>query len=279
MKGPKSVRDLLLVKPTRAFSLAKVDPRATPGIAKTDAKAQRKLDRDRLRELQERLYAEGKRALLVVLQGTDTSGKDGTIIHVFGAVDPQGVQISGFKAPNVVERRHDFLWRIRRALPQPGRIGIFNRSHYEDVLIARVDKLVTKAVWSKRYDQINRFEQEVVAAGTTIVKIYLDISFEEQRTRLLSRLTDPTKRWKFNPGDLDQRALWPQYQLAYEEALRRCSPPNAPWYAVPADKNWYRDWAVTRILIETLEEMDPQYPKTGLDIPALEAKLAPPRTR
>ena len=279
MKGPRSVRDLLRVERSRGFSLAKIDPSTTPGIAKTDAKAQRKHDRDRLRELQERLYAEGKRSLLVVLQGTDTSGKDGTIIHVFGAVDPQGVQITGFKAPNAVERKHDFLWRIRRALPQPGRIGIFNRSHYEDVLIARVDKLVTKAVWSKRYDQINRFEQEVVAAGTTIVKIYLDISFDEQRTRLLSRLTDPTKRWKFNPGDLDQRALWPQYQLAYEEVVRRCSPPSAPWYAVPADKNWYRDWAVTRILIETLEEMDPQYPKTGLDIPALEAKLAPPRTR
>ena len=232
-----------------------------------------KADQEKLRQLQERLYAEGKRSLLLVLQGMDTSGKDGTIIHVIGAVDPQGVKITGFKAPTAEERRHDYLWRIRNALPAVREIGIFNRSHYEDVLIVRVKNLVPESVWSKRYNEINRFEREVITSGTTIVKVCLHISFDEQRERLLARLLDPTKRWKFKPSDLEERGRWSDYQVAYDAALFRCSTPNAPWYVVPANKKWYRNWAITRILIETLEEMDPRYPEPDLDIPALTERL------
>ena len=279
MKGPESVRDVLRVKPRARVTLGDIDPSATPGIRKAAARAERDTDQETLRALQERLYAEGKRSLLVVLQGTDTSGKDGAIEHVFASIDPQGVQVTGFKAPTAEELQHDFLWRVRPALPSLGRIGIFNRSHYEDVLIARVKGLVPEAVWSKRYGQIARFEKEVSASGTTIVKICLLISPEEQRERLLARLEDPTKQWKFNPKDLDERARWSEYQVAYEVALSRTSTTAAPWYVVPANKKWYRDWAVGRILIETLEEMDPRYPRTKLNIRALEARLAPARSR
>ena len=276
MAKPRSVRELLRVRPTKGqLTLADIDPGATPGVRKATARADKARDGEKLRQLQERLYAEGTRSVLLVLQGMDTSGKDGTIIHVIGAVDPQGVQITGFKSPTEEERQHDFLWRIRKALPQPRMLGIFNRSHYEDVLIVRVRKLVPEAVWSKRYDEINRFEREVVAGGTTVVKICLHISFDEQRKRLLDRLMDPTKRWKFSPKDLDERELWPEYQVAYDAALFRCSTDRAPWYVVPANKKWYRNWAITRILVETLEEMDPRYPEPDLDIPALTERLSP----
>lgn len=276
MPKQRSVRDRLRVHPlTGQLTLADIDPGATPGARKATARADRAKDAEKLRQLQERLYAEGKRSLLLVLQGMDTSGKDGTIIHVIGAVDPQGVQITGFKAPTDEERRHDFLWRIRNVLPVPRMIGIFNRSHYEDVLIARVRSLVPEAVWTRRYDEINRFEKEVTGSGTVIVKICLHISFDEQRKRLLARLMDPTKRWKFNPKDLDERERWPDYQVAYDAALFRCATRHAPWYVVPANKKWYRNWAITRILIETLEEMDPRYPEPVLDIPDLTAQLAP----
>jgi len=231
-------------------------------------------DQEKLMQLQERLYAEGTRSVLLVLQGMDTSGKDGTISHVIGAVNPQGVRITGFKAPTAEELSHDFLWRIRKALPLPREIGIFNRSHYEDVLIVRVKDLVPEAVWSKRYNEINRFEREVTRSGTTIVKICLYISFDEQRKRLITRLMDPTKRWKFNPRDLEERARWADYQVAYDAALFRCSTATAPWYVVPANKKWYRNWAITRILIETLTELDPQYPESDLDVPALMERLA-----
>lgn len=271
-----SIRDRLRVRPTKGqLTLADIDPEATPGTRKAGARADEAQDGEKLRQLQERLYAEGTRSLLLVLQGMDTSGKDGTIIHVIGAVDPQGVQITGFKAPTEEELKHDFLWRIRNALPQPRMIGIFNRSHYEDVLIARVRNLVPEKVWSKRYAQINSFEREVTASGTTIVKICLHISFDEQRKRLLARLMDPTKRWKFNPKDLAERELWPEYQVAYDAALFQCSSARAPWYVVPANKKWYRNWAITRILIETLEEMDPRYPQPALDIPKLAERLSP----
>ena len=276
MPKRRPVRDLLRVRPLKGqLTLADIDPGTTPGARKATAREAKANDREKLRQLQERLYAEGKQTLLLVLQGMDTSGKDGTIIHVIGAVDPQGVKITGFKAPTEEERKHDFLWRVRNALPPPRMIGIFNRSHYEDVLIARVRNLVPEAVWSKRYDEINRFEREVSAAGTTIVKICLHISFDEQRKRLLARLMDPTKRWKFNPRDLEEREFWPDYQVAYDAALFRCSTDSAPWYVVPANKKWYRNWAITRILIETLEEMDPRYPEPDLDIPALTERLAP----
>ena len=279
VKGPQTVRDLLRVKPRSRVTLSAIDPSSTPGIRKAAAKAERDSDQKMLRALQERLYAEGKRSLLVVLQGTDTAGKDGTIVHVFASVDPQGVQVTSFKAPTDEEKAHDFLWRIRNALPSAGRLGIFNRSHYEDVLIVRVRQLVPEAVWSKRYGQIKQFEKELSDSGTAIVKIMLHISPEEQRKRLLARLKDPTKQWKFNPKDLDERALWSEYQVAYEAALSKTSVPAAPWYVVPANKKWYRDWAVSRILIETLQEMDPQYPKTKMNVRALEARLAKPRVR
>jgi len=276
MARRRSVREVLRVHPaTGRLTLADIDPASTPGVRKATARAAKAADGEKLRQLQERLYAEGKRSLLVILQGMDTSGKDGTIIHVIGAVDPQGVQIIGFKAPSAEERRHEFLWRIRKALPLPRMIGIFNRSHYEDVLIVRVRGLVPKVVWSKRYAEINRFEREVTASGTTIVKICLHISFDEQRKRLLARLMDPTKRWKFNPKDLEERERWSDYQSAYDAALFRCSTAESPWYVVPANKKWYRNWAITRILIETLEEMDPRYPDPDLDLPALAEELAP----
>ena len=274
MAKQRSVRDLLRVRPMKGqLTLADIDPGTTPGVGKAAARAARDRDGEKLRQLQERLYAEGTRSLLLVLQGMDTSGKDGTIIHVIGAVDPQGAQITGFKAPTAEERQHDFLWRIRNALPLPRMIGIFNRSHYEDVLIVRVRNLVPEAVWSKRYDEINRFERDVIAGGTAIVKVCLHISFDEQRKRLLDRLMDPTKRWKFNPKDLEERERWPDYQVAYDAALFRCSTDRAPWYVVPANKKWYRNWAITRILIETLEEMDPRYPEPDLDIQALTERL------
>jgi PPK2 family polyphosphate:nucleotide phosphotransferase len=272
-----SVRDLLRVPPGTRLPLEGVDPRSTPGVrTKKDAGRQAAKSLVRLWGLQERLYAEGTRSVLVVLQGMDTSGKDGTVRHVFAGLNPAGVNVTGFKTPTDEERRHGFLWRIRRALPGPGDVGIFNRSHYEDVLIVRVHELVPEPVWQKRYGQINRFESEVAAAGTTVLKCCLHISYEEQRSRILARLEDPTKRWKFKERDLEERKLWSDYQAAYEAALERCSTDIAPWYLVPSDRKWYRNWAIGRMLVETLEEMDPRYPQPKLDIDALEGRLAPP---
>lgn len=271
MASSRAVSDALRVTPgSRKFP----SPSSTPKANKKRARAEHDADADLLRHLQERLYAEGKRSLLIVLQGMDTSGKDGTIKHVIGAVDPQGARITSFKQPTPEERRHDFLWRIAKALPSPGELGIFNRSHYEDVLVVRVHELVPESVWSKRYAIINRFEKDLAKRGTKIVKFFLHISYEEQRVRLARRLKDPTKRWKFNPKDLDERARWNDYQAAYADAVARCSTAEAPWFVIPADKEWYRDWAVSKILIETLEDMDPRYPKTNLDVPALLKRLA-----
>jgi PPK2 family polyphosphate:nucleotide phosphotransferase len=272
------MRDRLRVDDsTGPVVLAGIDPASTPGV-KGRRKAEEGLARDakKLRDLQERLYAEDQRALLLVLQGTDASGKDGTVKHVFGSVNPQGCRVTTFKAPTEQELRHHFLWRIRRALPERRMIGIFNRSHYEDVLIARVHGLVPRTVWEGRYDEINRFERKLVGSGTTVVKVMLHISFEEQRERLLARLRDPTKRWKFNPEDLDERERWTEYQEAYEAVLERCSTDEAPWYVVSADRKWYRNWAVGRLLLETLEGMAPQYPEPNLNIEEVEARLAPP---
>ena len=232
---------------------------------------------ERLAGLQERFYAEatagGRRALLLVLQGMDTSGKGGVIDHVVGLVNPQGVQIAGFKKPTAEELAHDFLWRIRKQLPVPGRIGVFDRSHYEDVLVVRVDGLVPEPVWRERYPTIRRFEAELVAAGTTVVKCMLHISPGEQAERLLARLDDPDKRWKYNPADLDARAKWPAYQQAYADALRETDTDDAPWYVIPADRKWYRNWAITSLLVETLEALDPQFPVTDLDVPAERARV------
>jgi len=275
---PKSpaVRDLLRAQVEDGrFRMADVDPDSTPGLKAGKGRASRevKKDRDELFELHERLYAERKRALLVVLQGMDTAGKDGTVTHVVRNFNPQGVLITPFKAPTPAERRHGFLWRMRRRLPEVGFVGIFNRSHYEDVLIARVHDLAQPRVVARRYGQINNFEKQLVRGGTRVVKLCLHISYDEQRQRLLDRLKDPTKRWKFNEHDIDERAYWDDYMRAYSLAIIRCSTPTAPWYVIPADDKAYRNWAVSKILIETLREMDPRYPQPKLDLARLKKRL------
>ena len=269
------IRDLLVAKPKDGpFRVADVDPGSTPGLKKRhQAKTDLDKHRARLFELQERLYAEHKRSLLIVLQAMDTGGKDGTVIHVIRNMNPEAVTISGFKAPTPEEKRHNFLWRIRKRLPQAGDVGIFNRSHYEDVLVARVHKLAPAAVIERRYGQINRFERDLVRSKTRVVKFMLHISYEEQRRRLLDRLENPDKHWKFNEHDIDERAYWDDYMSAYSIAITRCSTEWAPWYVVPADDKDYRNWAVASILIETLEDMNPQYPRPKLNVPRLVKRL------
>ncbi len=254
--------------------MADVDPASTPGL-KSHKRLPGDLDSHRVKlfNLQERLFAEHKRSVLIVLQGMDTSGKDGTVTHVIGGMNPEGVDITTFKAPTPQEKRHSFLWRIRKHLPVEGGIAIFNRSHYEDVLIARVHNLVKPAVIEQRYAIINRFEKELVRKGTTIVKLCLDISYEEQRNRLIDRLRDSDKNWKFNPNDIEERAFWDDYMSAYSLAITHCSTPWAPWYVIPANDKDYRNWAVSRILVETLEQLDPRYPHPRLNIPALMKRL------
>jgi len=272
---PKQIRDLLRAEVQDGrFRLAEVDPGATPGLKKPK-RAVKDLQKHRAKlfQLQEKLYAENKRALVLVLQGMDTSGKDGTITHVIGNLNPQGVQISSFKQPTPEEKRHGFLWRIRRNLPEIRKIGIFNRSHYEDVLVVRVHDLAPLSVIERRYDVINRFEKQVTSQRIKIVKICLHISYDEQRNRLIERLKDPDKQWKFNEHDIDERAYWDDYQSAYSIAITRCSTKYAPWYVIPANDKAYRNWAVGRILIETLEEMNPQYPHPKLDVPRLLKRL------
>jgi PPK2 family polyphosphate:nucleotide phosphotransferase len=232
----------------------------------------------RLADLQERLYAESKEggtgSVLLVVQGMDTSGKGGIMRHVVGQLDPQGVRYTAFKAPTAEERRHDFLWRIRKGLPQPGQVGVFDRSHYEDVLIVRVHDLVPKAVWQDRYALINEFEKEVAGTGTTIVKVMLHVSYEEQGKRLLERLEREDKNWKWNPSDVDERKRWHDYQKAYQAALTKCSTATAPWFVVPADRKWYARLAVSALLLEHLEAMDPQWPDVTYDVEEEKARLA-----
>lgn len=213
--------------------------------------------------LQDRLYAEGSRSLLVILQGTDTSGKDGTIRSVFNATGPLGVSVHAFGPPSKLELAHDYLWRVHAVCPRRGTIGIFNRSHYEDVLIGKVRKFAPEAVIEQRYEQINAFEKILAENGTTILKFMLHISKDEQKERLQARLDDPTKNWKFNPGDLEDREHWDVYQEAYETMLHRCSTPWAPWHVIPADRKWVRNAAIANIVKATLEEMNPQYPKVS----------------
>jgi PPK2 family polyphosphate:nucleotide phosphotransferase len=219
-----------------------------------------------LSEMGYRLYAENRRALLLVLQGMDTSGKDGTIRHVMRGFNPQSCQVTSFKQPSIEELHHDFLWRIAKAVPGKGNVGIFNRSHYEDVLVVRVHQLVPKKEWETRYERINAFEKLLTEGGTTVVKVFLHIDKQEQRRRLQSRLDDPKKRWKFDAGDLRERLLWDQYQRAYEDALTLCNTKTAPWYIVPADHKWYRNLIVSRILCKTLKKMAPQYPPPAKDL-------------
>ena len=262
------------------IDLEALDPRDRPiGPKDRTAAAEDMVDlATTLDARQEALFAEavggGRRALLLVLQGMDTSGKGGVIRHVAGLVNPQGLQIASFKKPTPEERDQHFLWRIRAQVPVPGRIGVFDRSHYEDVLVARVDALVPEDVWRARYDEINAFEAEITAQGVTMVKCMLHISPQEQAERLLARLDDPTKRWKYNPGDLDVRAKWPAYQQAYVDALRHCDTDGAPWYVIPSDRKWYRNWAIAALLAETLEELDPQFPASDLDVDAERARIA-----
>ncbi|MFE5914841.1 PPK2 family polyphosphate kinase, partial [Streptomyces wedmorensis] len=246
-------------------------PQSAPAAPATTALA------PRLASLQERLYAAStagdRRRLLLVLQGMDTSGKGGTVKHVIGLFNPSGCRIHAFKAPTAEERNHPFLWRVTKALPQPGEIGIFDRSHYEDVLIARVRDLVPRPRLDRRYAQINGFEKSLAEDGVTVVKVFLHLSYEEQRTRLLERVDNPEKHWKFSPGDIDERALWPSYQEAYSLALERCTTDEAPWYVVPADRKWYRNWAISKLLLEHLEALDPAYPPGDFDVAECRARL------
>lgn len=276
---PKSTARSLterLTAPTDAPA-SSVDADSTPGVEDRDeAESELRDLTEKLEGLQERLWAEGSRSLLVVLQGMDTSGKGGTLEHVVSSMNPAGVDVASFKKPTDEELAHHFLWRIEKRLPGPGEVVVFDRSHYEDVLVVRVHGLAEEGVWRARYDEINDFERRVTAAGTTIVKCFLHISYDEQRERLLARLDDPSKHWKFREGDIDERALWKDYMAAYDEAIARCSTDAAPWFVIPADRKWYRNWAVATLLVETLERMDPRYPSTNLDVPALKARLAPP---
>jgi PPK2 family polyphosphate:nucleotide phosphotransferase len=261
-----------IVAPGSHVQLDKIDAGSTAGAPgdKAETEAAMAPLREKLAGLHDRLWAESRRSLLVVLQGMDGSGKDGTIRHVFRPLAPQAVRVTAFKVPNDVERAHDFLWRVHRVTPAHGEIGIFNRSHYEDVLVARVHKLVAEDVWRARYDLINGFEELLGHGGTAVVKLFLHISKDEQRERLEARLENPAKRWKFRVGDLDERALWGDYQKAYEDAIEATSTERAPWYVVPADHKWYRNWAAMQIIVSALEKMDPQYPEpedlTGITV-------------
>jgi len=262
------------------FRLADLDPRSTPGFTGGKAAGEEVMTelQARLGDLQERLFAEskggGKRSVLLVIQGMDTSGKGGIMRHVVGAVDPQGVHITSFKAPSPEEQRHPFLWRIRKGLPRPGMIGVFDRSHYEDVLIVRVHDLVPRTTWSRRYSQINAFERGVVDDGVVVVKVMLHISGKEQKARLGERLEREDKYWKFNPGDIDERAHWGDYMLAYDAAVTKCSTDAAPWFVVPADRKWYARLAVTNLLLEHLEAMDPKWPAADFDVELEKERLA-----
>ncbi len=255
------------VAPGEQIDLARRDAGATGGRAKNDRTA-KELERlnDRLEELQERLWAAHGPSLLVVLQGMDTSGKDGTIRHVFEGVNPLGVRVASFKAPSEVERDHDFLWRVHSHAPGRGEMVIFNRSHYEDVLAARVRGFVPPAVWQLRYRQINDFERLLAETGTVVLKFFLHIDRDEQKERLEARLADPQKRWKFRRGDLEDRKLWDEYTRAYEEAIEQTSQEHAPWYVVPANKKWYRNLVVAKVLVGALEKLDLTTPEPAEDL-------------
>lgn len=257
----------LSVAPGKKIRLTDFDPNYTEGL-KSKKHAQKELDKNTvdLADLGYRLYAENRRSLLLVLQGMDTSGKDGTIRHVMQGFNAQSCQVTSFKQPGADELAHDFLWRINRATPRKGFVGIFNRSHYEDVLVVRVHDLVPHEEWETRYERINLFEELLHRNGTTIVKVFLHISKDEQRERLQARLDDPTKRWKFSRGDIQERQLWDDYQKAYEAALTLCNTKHAPWHIVPANHKWYRNLVVSRILRKALTRMSPQFPQAEAGI-------------
>jgi PPK2 family polyphosphate:nucleotide phosphotransferase len=264
---------------SRNLDLSALDPRGHPVGPRDKKAAAAELDDlgRRLDGLQEALFAEaaggGRRAVLLVLQGMDTSGKGGVISHVAGLVNPQGLHIASFKKPTPEELAHDFLWRIRRQVPGPGLIGVFDRSHYEDVLVVRVNGLVAEPEWRGRYAAIRDFEAELTANGVTVVKCMLHISPQRQLERLLARLDNPAKRWKYNPGDLEVRARWADYRAAYTDALQETDTDGAPWYVVPADRKWYRNWAVAALLAEIMEQLAPQFPPPDYDVVAERARV------
>ena len=273
-----SPRKVLQFRP--GFAIADLDTDSSPGYTgdkegSPEVQADRK---ERFAGLQEMLYANGKsgdnRSLLLVLQGMDTAGKGGIVTHVVGAGNPMGIHYTGFGVPTEEERAHHYLWRIRKALPAGGHIGVFDRSHYEDVLVVRVHELVPQDVWEARYDEINAFEKELVESGTTVVKCAMFVSLDEQKRRLAERLERPDKYWKYNPGDLDERKLWPAYQEAYQAVLDRTSTEYAPWYVIPCDKKWYARLAITELLIEALKGMKLDWPPADFDVEAEKKKLA-----
>jgi PPK2 family polyphosphate:nucleotide phosphotransferase len=258
-----------------------IDPTATPGFrgSKTDAPALQAERNKRFAELQEMLYAnnkaaDDKRSVLLVLQGMDTAGKGGIVKHVVGSANPQGIRYTYFGVPTEEELSHHFLWRIRRGLPGPGKIGVFDRSHYEDVLVVRVHNLVPPEVWGVRYDEINAFERELVDSGTTLIKVAMFVSLKEQKKRLMQRLERPEKYWKYNPGDIDERLLWPKYQEAYQAVLDRTSTDYAPWHIVPCDRKWYSRLAITELLIEALEDFNMSWPTADFDVEVEKKRLA-----
>ncbi|MDP9378500.1 MAG: polyphosphate kinase 2 family protein [Actinomycetota bacterium] len=258
------------VKPGSRFSLAEADPDLTaPYKSKKDIKKEVADYRDRIADLQARLYAEANRSLLVVLQAMDTGGKDGAIKDVFRGVNPQGCQVWSFKAPSTEELAHDFLWRYHQKAPSRGMITIFNRSHYEDVLVVRVKNLVPETVWRPRYEIIRQFEEALEREGVTVLKFFLHISKDEQKRRLESRLAEPEKHWKFSSADLKERARWDAYQLAFEEAINETSTAHSPWYVVPSNKKWFRNLVIARTITETLEHMNPQFPPSELGLESL----------
>ncbi len=260
--------DRYRIKPGQKVKLKDIDPNDKgdwQGM-KEEGKAEVLKLNQKLSDLQELLYAGQKHRLLVVIQAMDTGGKDGTIRAVFEGVNPQGVRVANFKAPSPVELAHDYLWRVHAQVPARGELVVFNRSHYEDVLVVRVHNLVPPEVWKKRYDQINEFERLLTEEGTTILKFYLHIDPDEQKKRLIERIEDPKKQWKFNPGDLEERKLWGQYMAAFEEMLEKTSTRDAPWYVIPADDNWYRNLAVASIIVKTLEDLKMKYPQPVEDI-------------
>jgi PPK2 family polyphosphate:nucleotide phosphotransferase len=269
----KSFTDQLRVR-GGSLRLSDRDPDATPGTRNKRAALERTAGNvARIDALQYRLHAENRQSLLIVLQGMDAAGKDGVVRHVMAAFNPQGCRVVSFKAPSSEELAHDFLWRIHLAAPARGEVVIFNRSHYEDVLIVRVHGLVPKAQWQARYALINEFEHSLAEHGTRVLKFFLHIDRDKQRERLLERLEDPEKHWKFNAGDLDERALWDDYQQAYEDALNRCSTKHAPWFVIPSNRKWFRDLAISQVVADTLADMKPAIPATTFDVHAFEARL------
>jgi PPK2 family polyphosphate:nucleotide phosphotransferase len=261
-----SLRAKLRIRPGSTVHLADIDPDETHGHSKARSEEQLARGLERLTSLQDRLWAEAKHPVLIVLQGIDASGKDGTVRHVMSAFNPMGCTVTSWKAPTPVELAHDYLWRIHQQTPAKGQIAIFNRSHYEDVLVVRVHDLVPKDVWSRRYDEINAFEQLLVDAGTTILKFFLWIDRDEQKERFQARLDDPDKRWKFRVRDLDERKLWDDYVAADEAMLERCSTDAAPWYVVPANRKWFRNLAVADVVADALDDLHMEYPPSPDDL-------------